>query len=177
MTRASYLEAAPDEVLRHIAFLSAVSSIVRPPHALMQMLLTSRRMYNSLSIHASPEVYANLFCAAFDTSAITRRFPSMSSSNIASELVRRHQVLNRIRHQRIAASRTPSDLWTAYLMMLENDGLNRLQLAEAGVVPFVLDIIRKCHGNNLWDPMSIDQRHEVKSLSLWLLWLTASGRK
>src|SRR5215510_8168273 len=106
MTQASYLEAAPDEVLRHIAFLSAVSSIMRPPHTLLQMQLTSRRMYNSLSIHASPEVYANLFSATFDTSAITRRFTSLSSSSVATELVRRYQVLSRIRHKCVAASQT-----------------------------------------------------------------------
>ena len=178
MTQSSYLETIPAEVLRHIAFLCAASATLGPPHDFLQLLLTSRQIYFALSIDASPDVYANLFRSSFDTAAIVRRFPSFSSSSVTVELVRRFQTMRRIRHRCISVPQIRSDLWTAYLMMLENDGLNLSQLLAAGIVPFLLEVIRGVfQGNHPTAMNDLGQSYEIKCLSLWLLWLTASRGK
>lgn len=173
----SYLEVVPNDVLRHIAFHCAFSSTFEPPHNFLNLLLTNRRIYNSLSISTCPEVYARLFCSKFDTTALLRRFPSLTTSCFASELVQRCRALRRIRRCCISEPDIQADLWTLYLMILESDGLNEMQLLSAGVFQFLVLFIRNRFGNGVSRNPTLFQTSIADSLALWLLWFTISRRE
>jgi hypothetical protein len=167
----SYLEAVPNDILCHIAFHCACSSVLEPPHNLLQLLLTNRRIYNSLSISACPEVYARLFAAQFDKTALLRRFPSLTTTCFASEFIQRCAVLRRIRRRCISGADVQGDLWTSYLMVLESDGLNEMQLLSADIFQYLVSLLRSHSGRGASEKPSTSV---VDSAALWLLWHTIS---
>ncbi|SPO35157.1 uncharacterized protein PSFLO_00628 [Pseudozyma flocculosa] len=118
------------------------SSVITPPNDLRSLLLVCRRFHHLLNIAANPRLYARVFRSKFDTAAIERRFGkhAVSSANLAQELRRRCLVLRRMRrcveNQELCPGGVSEEtypilvenLWTAYMMLLENDGLNLQQL-------------------------------------------------
>lgn len=120
------LHALPCEVLERIAFEATVADR-GPPVGLVPLLLTSRTVYERLMASG---LLAQLFYASFDHGAAVRRFGMLERSTARAELVKRFQALQRVRVQLWNAD----DLWTLFLMALENDGRNAQQLAWARAI-------------------------------------------
>jgi hypothetical protein len=166
----------PTNVWRTIAFFSFTASIFGPPRVL-QLLLINHAFYNDLRLQACPKLYAQVFLVYFDRAAAIRRLhvSTLTEERLAAELVRRFTMLRRIRLLQFSEQDLQTDLWTAYLMVLESDGCNETMLSAAGVSRFTFELIRRrfreeCiqHGRPLVN--------EVNSLALWLACLTASPR-
>lgn len=170
---ASHLETLPHRVLLNIAFYSFTSSSLDRP-LVLQLLLISRTIYNALNIHTCPELYAQLFDFYFTLVPRVRlRASSPTDVSLAAELVQRFHVLRRIRLGEFSEQYIRTDLWTAYLMVLESDGHNEALLAKAGIAQYAFEFIRRHfreertrHGSPLMS--------EVNSLAMWVACLTAS---
>ncbi|KAL7412146.1 hypothetical protein BDY24DRAFT_393396 [Mrakia frigida] len=119
------LNSIPVDVQETIAFFVATSSSSGPPKGLACLLLTSKHLSHSLSRSSLPHLYALIFRATFDYSAIVRRFPPdrYTARHLADELVRRWECLKRIRAG-TSGDMLEHDLWLLWLMCLENDGKN-----------------------------------------------------
>ena len=144
--RAMSLISLAPEMLEEIAFYVATNPFLGPPSALIPLLSSCRTIYDSLSINSNDHLYAQIFTNKFDMEPPIRRLGSRItlSSLLASELRRRCIYLKRIKYRLDALTiRPPSTatehdcdgvlretLWMAYLMMLENDGKNEMQLRE-----------------------------------------------
>ncbi|SPO19894.1 uncharacterized protein UTRI_00290_B [Ustilago trichophora] len=130
-----------------------LAKVVTPPTDLHALQLVCKQLYSLLSIQSNPRLYARVFYNKFDTAAIGRRFgkTALTSHNLANELRRRCILLKRMRRCVVDAALNPEDgaalsesdesvtemLWLAYLMMLENDGLNYEQLCWAQLHSFL----------------------------------------
>jgi hypothetical protein len=172
----SVLEIVPQNILCHIAYLSAASSLLGSPHSILQLLLTSRTIYHCLAPPSCPQLYANLFRITFDTAAVIRRLRSphvLTASALSGELVRRHRMLRRVRHRDMSSQNMAEDLFAAHMMLLESDGLNEIQLAAANFSDYISAIVRIRLGHNISDD---SPAAEIDSLAVWSLWLTLSRR-
>ncbi|THH19168.1 hypothetical protein EW146_g1948 [Bondarzewia mesenterica] len=177
----------PQEVLEHIAFFAATADIIGPPTDLAPLLLVNRRHAGGLSIVSNPHLYARIFAAKFDVRPVVHRLgvESTTAPKLAAELRRRFALLGRIRtqidcfvrpgHQPEEARRMHEMLWTAYVMMLENDGLNERQLREfAHIDAWLRDYWFDPNGascatfairDNAWPPNT-----ELSAVAMWLFW-------
>ncbi|CCM00712.1 uncharacterized protein FIBRA_02752 [Fibroporia radiculosa] len=183
------LASVPQEVLEHIAFFTATDSFLGPPSGLAPLLATASRLHAALSFDSNPHLWARIFAAKFDLDSAIRRlgYHNTTPVALAHELRKRCQVLKRIRartdarapaadlsfgHRRILSE----ILWTAYLMMLEDDGKNERQLREYAHIddwlkeyllhPTGASLIRSSASAEKW-PAPWDER---TSLALWLFW-------
>lgn len=163
----SRLEAIPHDILQHIAFLLAISSIDEGPRQLLHLLLISSGIYRSLSVHNHPHLYANIFRSTFDVD--DRLHPRLTDSTLAMELLQRYRILYRSRRQDRSAP-MPGELWAAFHMVLEDEGRNGRHLAAAGFPKFVLSLV---DGLQLGEP----DDNQVDALSIWLLCLTLTHGK
>ena len=111
-----------------------------------------------------------MFDGASEPASSSTKIPS---SILANELRIRCQSLKRIRGCEINTPHTREDLWTAYLMILESDGRNEVQLFKyANIADFVYSYIRlrlyegALERNHGWPIES-----EENALAVWLLWM------
>lgn len=128
------LSSMPPELLEQIAFsLVEESPYAAPSDLVLSLLLVSKRFHSLLAPEYNQRLYARLFKAKFDTQAIGRRFgmDSLRASVLAEEYKKRIVTLTRLRnlgHQGMlyvvgdpaGVQQMTKDLWTAYLMVLEN---------------------------------------------------------
>jgi hypothetical protein len=182
------LSSVPQEVLEHVAFFTATDTFLGPPSSLLPLLLTSRQINASLSIAANHHLYADIFCHKFDTAAPMARLglDRLTSLALADELRRRCVVLQRLRdrldsttHARHACADNRMSVYnvlsTAYIMMLENEGKNKRQLVEYGLIgPWIREFWFNPHGSSLaiynirtgqWP-----RNCPVTALGMWLFW-------
>lgn len=169
---ASFLENAPRDVLQYIALLVATSSEQEPSRHLLQLLLTSSAIYHSLSIHASPHLYANIFRTKFDI--VQDLHERLTDSALAAEWVRRCCLLRRVRWGNLTSEGSQQDLWAALRMILENHGLNDAHLLAAGFPEFIM-AFAKAHPP--CDVTVSSAEYEVSALAIWLLCFTLSHRR
>ncbi|KAI0248930.1 hypothetical protein BJV78DRAFT_1276360 [Lactifluus subvellereus] len=187
----------PQEVLENIAFYAVASNPLGPPHELLPLLLVNRRLYASLSSTYNPHLHARIFATKFDTTALVRRLGLVEgrAPKLAAELRRRCVQLGRLRAcigctvGALAAGRSGGGggmtedavralhemLWTAYLMMLENDGKNERQLREYARLDrwlrafwFAEDgasCARLAIRDNAWPP-----NNDLSAVTMWLFW-------
>lgn len=174
----SPFERLTSEVLVRIAFFVGTSSLLGPPTDLLALVSTSRAVYDVLSFTSNKHLWAEIFTVKFDTEAAARRLsPRWATSQCrAEECKKRLATMKRIRRGTMDELHHLSDLWTAYLMLLESDGRNESQLIEW------CDIRRF-----LYSAISYRASAPQGSLSLWfidtegtalvlcLLWMTASA--
>lgn len=186
----------PLEVIENIAFFAVASNPLGPPRELTPLLLLNRRSHASLS---NPHLYARIFSTKFDTTALMRRLgppggaAATTAPKLAAELRRRFVQLGRLR-ARIGCTVGGSSLagegegviemrmralhemlWTAYLMMLENDGKNERQLREYARLDgwlrafwFAEDgasCARIAIRDNAWPP-----NNDFSAVTMWLFW-------
>jgi len=110
------------------------------PTNLIPLLLTSKHLSHQLSFTENPRLYSEIFQAKFDTSAIGRRerersvihdpghnegkvLPGVNAKGMAGELKRRCVALKRLRRavrDKEVGVVQEEDVWTIYLMLLEN---------------------------------------------------------
>ncbi|KAJ3516509.1 hypothetical protein NLJ89_g1083 [Agrocybe chaxingu] len=164
-------DSIPHDIWERIAFFANVSdeasSFLGPPSAISSLALLSRRVHEAVSQKSNPHLYAKIFRYKFDVSAATRRFSErwLTSRCLTSELVKRSKALKRIK----AGQFDVKDLWTAYLMILEDDGKNKAQLLEyAGFDKYLRSVIIYRIGSS--DDSRWFRNPTVDTLVLWLLW-------
>ncbi|EIM79856.1 uncharacterized protein STEHIDRAFT_69028 [Stereum hirsutum FP-91666 SS1] len=170
----------PNEIIEHVAFFTATLGRPGPPADLISLQLVSRRFASTLSTSTNPHFYVLIFRAKFDAEAYFRRLgpEAKISENVVRELKRRFTLLTRFRglqHSKVTL-KTKEMLWMAYLMMLENDGLNERTLRKYGRLdswlrnfwfdPEGASFATYALGDNLWPPDS-----EFSTLAMWLFWL------
>lgn len=182
------LVSVPPEVLEHIAFLTATDEFLGPPSAIIPLLSTNKRLNSCLSIKSNTLLYSRIFAAKFDVSPPLRRLRCRqpSAAALTEELQRRCYYLKRMR-ARLDSTVNPfakdrggdeilqSLLWTAYLMMLENDGKNERQLRDyAQIDVWLREFWFDDHGASFAkSSIRMDQwppNNDKTSLGMWLFW-------
>jgi hypothetical protein len=192
-------DSIPQEVLESIAFFVVASERIGPPRELSTLMLVNRRMYASLSSTINPSFHSRIFATKFDTAALVRRLGQRATTapKLAAELHRRFVQLGRLRARvgctvgalavgsvgggggggmtEEAMRALHEMLWTAYLMMLENDGLNERQLREYAQLDgwlrafwFEEDGASCAHlaiRDNAWPP-----NNDISAVTMWLFW-------
>ncbi|ETW84764.1 hypothetical protein HETIRDRAFT_425983 [Heterobasidion irregulare TC 32-1] len=135
------LERIPPELLHTIAFhLLTTLTTLGPPASILALLLTSRKIYAMLA-PALPLLTAHVFHVRFDVDALYRRFGThqVKIPVVMAEAMRgRYETLARIRRankELEQSAKLTTDLWTAYMMLLEHDYMNRAQLLQYAALP------------------------------------------
>lgn len=177
----SILLRLPREILENIGCeVAAAAPLGRVSNPL---LFTCRFLYETFSIDSpqSSTLYARIFRAKFDASAIARRYGprALRSSNLAWQLREYCETLDFFeRHRNIYAHDLQRHFMNAFLMMVESDGKNWVQLERVGLAGFVDDFVR----NRLWstaDALNAGWPEEttLNSLALWLVWFTTTKER
>ena len=189
------LDNVPNEILEHIAYFSGTSPLLGPPSTISTLLTLNRNINSVLSPSRNPHVYARIFAAKFDTSALFRRFGAaeISAQTLAKLLKERCTILKRVRartdclrgraefavdeHARGTEEGMLDEiLLTCYKMMLENDGRNEQQLRHFGLYQWLDKYLFDLEGASFaimalraarW-PVSDDRL----ALAMWLFWFT-----
>ncbi|KAF8816956.1 hypothetical protein BYT27DRAFT_7205344 [Phlegmacium glaucopus] len=179
----------PQEIIEHIAYFTATDTFLGPPSSLLPLLLANRQINSCLSITTNHHLYARIFRYKFDTAAPLARLgeDELASQAFAEELKRRCVVLTRLRARIDSTTRARHAdkdnyklsvhdvLFTAYILMLENDGKNEIQLQEYGQMKaWIREFWFDARGASLavysirignWPP----DRPET-ALAMWLFW-------
>ena len=115
----------------------------------------------------------------FDVGAVSRRLFNPRDSDLADELQRCCNLLKEIRRADIADtddSFVDDTLFSAYLLMLSNDGKNYAQLEHAGLDAYVNKFVK----TRLWEGSEENQGwpldNLINSTALWLMWMTLTKR-
>lgn len=180
------------ELLHHIAFFAATSSSSHPPSVLLPLLTTCRAWHASLNAADHPHLYARIFRATFDSSALYRRLPhaSLSANLLHTELVRRWCVLKRIRWmagrwtgstdwspRRYRREAVLQDLMTIYLMLMEDDGRNAAILNGYADLRTWLTRYRTLRLVNQHYETTMPEDAEETALFWWVEWLSTDYRE
>lgn len=164
------LQGLPSEVLHIVAFFLVALQPLGPPKELIPLLLTSRSLYTALKENG--HLYAKIFRFKFDYAAVARRSYFPRAPDLAEQLVISCELLRAIRRGDVFDIDTHSHLFTAYLLMLDNDGKNYAQLEWAGIHRYVDLFIRQ----RLWEGRFENNGWPVDSVenacALWLAWMT-----
>jgi hypothetical protein len=177
------LDTISPEILEYIAFLVGTKPLLGPPSSLFSLICTNRWIHSCLSPVSNPYLYARIFLAKFDYGHVFRRLcPEDNRSVVLSnELQQRCVYLKRIRARTdsVFTSEHPHSisgtvLWTAYLMMLENEGKNERQLEEYAEIDCWLKDYMFGDLNSVYSTMRVSTEWPSNtgeiSLAMWLLW-------
>ena len=170
-------ETLPGNVAQTIAFFTVTSAPFGPPQGLVQLFLISRAVWNALRPDANPVFFADLFKFYFDLDPPRRKFRSsgLNAFCLSAEMIKRFRVLHRIREQNyFDEDQIRNNLWTAYMMLLESDGLNEKHLRMAGISSYTCGLIRHRFGAE-YESYGLPLNNEINSLALWLTCLTATS--
>ncbi|KZT07539.1 uncharacterized protein LAESUDRAFT_651186 [Laetiporus sulphureus 93-53] len=171
--QSSFLCRVPCEVLEEISVnVALLDAPVGPPTALVPLLLTCKHLYNTLGLHSCSDVYARIFRGSFDCRAARRRLgeKAVRPSHLAAQLKRNFATLRRIRAGNLVHDELEEDLWAVWLMCLENDGKNELQLDWAGVDDFLVQFLRTrlWHARETYDNWPAE--FTINALAIWIYW-------
>lgn len=179
MNPSSLQNIAPELLARIVLYAVADDDyFLGPPTDVLSLILTSRSIHSAISLSRNIYLQAQIFRLKFDHAAPCRRLSPRWSTckSLASELRKRCDTLKRIRDGDIHGPHVLADLWTAFLMMLENDGMNERQLLDWARFPaFLRKLVRSMTPiNRTHCPRSCV---DVSCLPLvaWLLWLTSNA--
>lgn len=165
----SPLHALPFETIDAIAFHLAALHPHAPLRAIRPLQATCSRIRSALS---SPALHAKIFRTHFDHSAVARRAFFPTSSNYTDQLELYTYTLRVLAAADIYHPNVESVLFTAFIMMLENDGRNRHQLEHVRLPAFVDAFVRaRLHENshNGWPA-----EDTASACALWLMWMTTT---
>jgi hypothetical protein len=201
------LVTVPSEVLEHIAFFAGTQQPSGPPTNLLALLLTSRAINAPLAAKTNPHLYARIFNHTFDAVTLRKRLGDLggpSAYELHTELVRRCTALGRMRRDDYQSydgdhpaspSKQPSDellndLWTLYVMILENADRNVRHLQEWAQAPIWLDrywtrLLGRLGSNGSSRPSTAPPPwggdwacdNEHNALAMWLLWYLLPQRR
>ncbi|OAX38200.1 hypothetical protein K503DRAFT_691971 [Rhizopogon vinicolor AM-OR11-026] len=173
----SLFELLDDPILERIAFYLATDRFIGPPSELVPLLCISRTINESLRFRSDSHLYSQIFRYKFDSAAILRRLSwgRTTAHCMAKELLKRCATLTRIRNRNPEnIAHLQEDLWTIYLMMLENDCKNMVQLRGWAELPtWLANVIEDKCQVPLQHPLSWFNDIEGTSLALWLLWMSS----
>ncbi|KZT50290.1 hypothetical protein CALCODRAFT_504884 [Calocera cornea HHB12733] len=195
----------PPEILTQICLDACTSHRTGPPREARALCLTCRAFNGVLSWRANAPLYAAVFAAQFDLAAARRRARARErddaagsgqggegegedlfrSERVGDELRRRWTALTRMRLT--AAARTLShlsepeleaDLWTALVLLLEDDGSNLPQLCEYARIDEYMHVFwrERLLRPSMADPPQLPEETVARALGLWVLWHTCSER-
>lgn len=173
------LHDAPSEVLEDIAVFAVFKqdAPLGPPNEWRALMLSCRAVHRSLNDRSSKaHTLSRIFGVKFDLSAPRRRFPSEKflSTSLELELRRRFRVLGWARTSSLSEAELLEIFTTAYLMLLEDCGLNFQQLLWAKVPDLVERYLRdSSHFLGSRQPLDTP----LDSFALVLLWRFMSERK
>lgn len=172
----SPLERVPYDVLLNITFNSASSTICGPPKELLNLRLTCKTLNRYLSVAASAQLYARLFCCHFDFSPLLLNsyVTLLNDSTLANEYVLRQRFLSHSRRSSWATASLTSDMWVALRMLLESSDVNAKQLVTARFPEELLKLAQVHLTESLADG---DDSKGLKYLLVWLLSLMLSKRE
>jgi len=158
----------PLEVLEAIAFWVATEDAsITPLSNLIPLLLLDRETNKFLS---SDPLYARIYGTKFDIRTTTRRLGKgkLTARSLAAELKKRCTHLRAIRNPTFDPELVEPAIWTAFVMVLENDGKNERQLLEYAHMTRWLKRcwigISKTLQEGGWPPNSLNS-----SVYMWLL--------
>jgi hypothetical protein len=173
---ASPLSVIPAEVLENIALEVVLATPLGPPSTLIPILCTCKRINNILCFDKNRNLYARIFNCKFDTSASRRRFGSRAvpSRSLADQLLSYTNAIQDIRGGDIYSPHVNTTLWTAFLMMLENDGKNKAQLDWACLDAFLGQYIKNRLSEGRDQCRGWPVENEGNSLVLWLMAMTTN---
>lgn len=188
ISRSISLTSLACELIHAIAFYVALPTDpfnVKPPSHLIALLLASRAFYSTLNYRDNPYLYARIFRATFDTSALYRRFPAslITAPALAEELIRRWTILSRIRwrtssepflwnRRRYRTEIAVEELLMSFILFTESDGPNARILTNYARIEKYLQSYQYLVVNPMHqDPRMPEESHET-SLWLWLNWFT-----
>lgn len=179
------LDLVPQEILESIALFLATDTLCGPPSHLVPLLLLNHSINTRLSADGNPHFYALIFARKFDLETARRRLgdASISSKALTEEMKRRFLVLSRLRSRKDCladSERTESSsldglLATAYLMMLENQGKNKMQLLDyAYLGQWINDYLLHDQGASLTRSSLQNGGYPTPttstSFAMWLFW-------
>ena len=164
------------DIIVRIVLELAHNEPLGPPRHLPPLFLLCRLVTDILNAHRKA-ILADIFRARFDTSAALRRLgPSaLKTSALAFQLKKHTLALKRLRHCDFDSDALLGDLWTAYILFMENDGRNYAHLVEYSRIHLLLD--RFMEDKRLWNlrqrwgsgwPLELTPN----ALVVWLLWFT-----
>ncbi|KAF9475448.1 hypothetical protein BDN70DRAFT_883714 [Pholiota conissans] len=166
--------ALPHGIWERIAFYTVASAetFLGPPSDICSVVLISRSIYQQVSYKTNTNLFARIFRFKFDYSVLGRRFSERwrTSGCLASELIKRFRALKRIKAMELRIE----DLWTAYLMMMENDGRNDSQLQDYADFTKYLQSFLIYRSRPEARELAWFRNPVVDSLVIWILWLTSS---
>ncbi|KAH7911287.1 hypothetical protein BJ138DRAFT_1113337 [Hygrophoropsis aurantiaca] len=170
------LVTTPPELLECIVLSATRDTPCGPPTVLRSILLTCRMSYNVLSAEANPHLYLMLFIDKFDVSAPRRNLSHdrLALPNLDQELKKRFAALHCFRRANVDDPYLLEAFTTAYIMVLEDDGLNWSQLLWAEFPSFMQKFLRErlflgAEENDGW-PVE----NEINALAVALFWLISS---
>ncbi|KAK0457120.1 uncharacterized protein EV420DRAFT_540637 [Desarmillaria tabescens] len=163
-------ETLPRDVLEHVALLTTSSLSLSSLSNILYLLLTSRAIHHQLCIRCNPHLYARIFRAIFDVPFHRSCIPPDSA--VAAELSQRFRLIRRIQRSDYSTKALRQDLWTAYGMVLENEGLNVSHLRGVGFLGFLDGLVRK----SITEGTANNDAIECMGLAIWLLALTITRR-
>lgn len=172
------------ELLEEVAYQVVLAQDpLLPPSAILPLLLTCRNWNRWLSHITNPHLYTRIFRHKFDTGPLLMRGDTsrLTPQAFTSELRLRCNVLKQLRsgagshHSTFGSLPTLQVLWTAYLMMLENESRNVKHLrnyASTGIWlrAFLLDsdggsFLSHDLAQGIWPEPTFESR-----LAMWLFW-------
>jgi len=161
----------PLEVLEDVAFWVATEDTsIAPLSNLIPLLLLDRESNKFLSFNSNHPLYARIYATKFDTKTTTRRLGKgrLTAHCLAKELKRRWVHLRAIRTLSFELELIEPAIWTAFVMMLENDGKNERLLLEQAQITHWLKHYWVAISNSLEEEgwPSNDLSH---SICMWLL--------
>jgi hypothetical protein len=171
--RPSVWHRCPVEIISRIAFEVEYQDPLGPPNAHLPLLTTCKHIHGAL--RGSSTFLTSVYRLKFDVTAAPRRYGprAVKAGNLIQQLRRNSVTLTTFRHHKLVGhehndERVLPHLWQVFLLLMEDDGKNRLQLEWAGVYEFVRDyaVRRNWAGPGGWP---VDK--PVHSLVLWIMWL------
>lgn len=161
----------PFEVLDDIAFWAATEDTsIAPLSNLIPLLLLDRETNKFLSFDSNHPLYARIYANKFDTKTAIRRLgkKSLTAYGLAVELKKRCTHLRAMRAFPFELELIDPAIWTAFVMMLENDGKNEQLLLEYAQIAHWLKhrwvAISNSLGGEGWPPNTL-----IHSVCMWLL--------
>ncbi|KAJ3863174.1 hypothetical protein EV359DRAFT_43646 [Lentinula novae-zelandiae] len=182
-TTTATLFSLPTEILEHIAFYYVCPRVLGPPVPLTALLLLCKAVSYKLS--AARHLYARVFKYKFSFSAIRRRGFEPKAGEWSWQLRWWCEVLKGVRSRRRRLGSEPymdnfdaeeaglqETMYALWIMCLEDDGCNRVQMQLAGVYEWVEGYIRVEMYKTLdkgW-PLA----NAGNSCAMWVFWYLSS---
>ncbi|WRT65111.1 uncharacterized protein IL334_002053 [Kwoniella shivajii] len=174
----------------------------------INLLLACRTIHDAISPSNNPRLYAKLFRAIFDIDAPERRFRTvpqkikrkakkrrrntnqndeddigdkLKAQELMKELKKRVKTLLKLRNmveQNDVSDVGEDDLWTIYLMLIENDGKNAEHLIGSKAVlhlPSFLDLYHEQHFLAAAVEPGYPAETVGRSLAMWIAWLVGGS--